>query len=168
MPTSPLIIQQAHYEDLEQILHIYNETARWLVEQGIKQWSYPISDAFRVSVEEELTYGEVFAAWHTFDPDPVGVLYLEWTPNELWSLSAPAAGYLYGLAVHPRARGQAVGERLLAWAEEHVRQRGRSYLRLDCVASNVGLRRYYGACGYHLRGVVRSFTFDRALYEKQL
>ncbi len=80
----------------------------------------------------------------------------------------PAAGYLYGLAVHPRARGRTVGAKLLAWAEEHVRQQERIYLRLNCVASNAKLRRYYEARGYHLHGLASTFNLDRALYEKQL
>lgn len=103
MTSLPLVVRQAHYKDLEQVLYLYNETAQWLVEQGIEQWSYSISDAFRALVREELTYGEVFVAWHASDPDPVGVLYLEWTPSELWPRPTLDAGYLYGLAVHPRA-----------------------------------------------------------------
>ena len=80
----------------------------------------------------------------------------------------PDAGYLYSLAVHPRARGQAIGTVLLGWAEAHVRRRDRAYLRLDCMASNERLRRYYETHGFCFSGEVSAGGFSGALYEKQL
>jgi GNAT superfamily N-acetyltransferase len=45
-------------------------------------------------------------------------------------------------------RGSGIGEQLLAWASQQVVDRGCRYLRLDCVATNTVLRRYYERFGF--------------------
>ena len=50
--------------------------------------------------------------------------------------------------------GRGLGAQLLAWALAEAAARGRALLRLDCVASNDFLRRYYAAAGFRERGEV--------------
>ena len=65
------------------------------------------------------------------------------------------AGYVHRLAVPRRGTGQ--GQRLLGWAAQQVTDRGRSHLRLDCVATNGELRRYYERLGFAYCGDTELF-----------
>lgn len=168
MISSSLRIRQAHVKELGQVLRLYNDTAHWLVKQGIEQWPYPVPHAFSQHIEDELTHGEVYLARLSSDPNPVGVAYLRWTKHELWPDDEAHAGYLYGLAVHPRVRGRAIGTALLTWLAKYVKRQGRAYVRLDCLATNKKLRQYYRDQGFYLHGLASLSDFDRALYEKQL
>ncbi len=50
--------------------------------------------------------------------------------------------------------GQGIGQKLLNIAEEKIRSREMTWAKLDCVASNHTLRRYYKNNGYQERGIV--------------
>lgn len=79
--------------------------------------------------------------------------------------------------LHPRtdeptaAAPGSLGGWLLVWAETQIIAAGRRLARLDCVAANSRLRRYYTEHGYHEAGY-RSFPNPawRAVmrFEKQL
>jgi hypothetical protein len=64
--------------------------------------------------------------------------------------------------------GTGLGRRLLAWAGDGARARGRRSLRLDCVGSNTFLRRYYAEAGFEKRGEVGAGRFLLARFELTL
>jgi GNAT superfamily N-acetyltransferase len=81
--------------------------------------------------------------------------------------ASPAdAGYLHRLAV--RQHGAGLGARLLGWAERHAVGKGKSMLRLDCVAWNESLRTYYERAGYQHVGNVTVVEFTQARYQKRV
>jgi ribosomal protein S18 acetylase RimI-like enzyme len=51
-----------------------------------------------------------------------------------------------------------VGERLLEWAVERIAARGRHFARLDTVANNRALCRYYDERGFRPLGTVTLFA----------
>jgi GNAT superfamily N-acetyltransferase len=86
-------------------------------------------------------------------------LYLVWLDNiavatfsllESDALFWPSAGdealYLHRFAVLRSAAGR--GSHAIAWSVEETRRRGRDHLRLDCLAENQGIRRYYERHGF--------------------
>lgn len=86
-------------------------------------------------------------------------LYLVWLDNaavatfsllESDALFWPSAGdealYLHRFAVLRPAAG--CGGHAIAWCVEETRRRERGYLRLDCLAENQGIRRYYEGHGF--------------------
>lgn len=163
-----LTVRPADTGELECVVGLYNAAAHWMLQQGIEQWSYPITDSFRARLAGAISQSDVYLAWRAGETEPVGVFRLEWAPNALWEAFTGEAGYLYSLAVHPRARGQGVGAELVSWAEAHVRRRGCSYLRLDCKASSGSLRRYYSVLGFDFRGEASADGFRGARFEKEL
>ena len=62
--------------------------------------------------------------------------------------------------------GRGIGAAILEWAMSEVRHRGRQCLRLDCLAGNAHLRRYYEEQGFILQGRVADRDYAAALYEK--
>lgn len=67
--------------------------------------------------------------------------------DPLWADRADGtAGYVHRLAA--RDRGTGLGARLLDWADRHVAGFGGDRLRLDCIAWDAPLRRYYERAGF--------------------
>jgi GNAT superfamily N-acetyltransferase len=64
------------------------------------------------------------------------------------------------LAVSRSVAGQGVAMRLLDWAVDYARSRGKRELRLDCWAGNERLKRFYTDSGFDARGDVESPGLD--------
>jgi ribosomal protein S18 acetylase RimI-like enzyme len=63
-------------------------------------------------------------------------------------LEAPGTWYVCGVALYPGHRGQGIGRRLMALAEEQARARGYDRISLVAFAQNVGSVRLYRRLGY--------------------
>ena len=80
-------------------------------------------------------------------------------------------GRLYSIAVAESARGDGIGEALLADAERIARRRGSSWLRLEVHQRNIPAIRLYEHAGYRAFGRHRHYYADKAdalRYEKPL
>ena len=69
---------------------------------------------------------------------------------------------LYSIAVAAAARGQGIGERLLADAERQARRAGAAVLRLEVRPDNAGAIRLYVRRGYARIGTYRDYYADGA------
>ncbi len=163
-----LSINQAYASDFDSVFSLYSDSARWLQEKGIQQWPYPLPRAFCTLIRSELASGDLYLAQTETEPEPIGAFYLRWSEGALWPNDGTQSGYLYGLAVHPRARGWGVGSELLAWVGDYAKRQGCSHLRLDCLAANLKLRQYYEAQGFTQHGLATAAEYDLALYEKRI
>jgi ribosomal protein S18 acetylase RimI-like enzyme len=165
----PIQIAQAQPADLPVILEILDEAARWLAERQIQQWSYPPPPSFANFMRGQIEQGDVYLARLAADESAVGTLRFAWQDADLWQDSAGLeAGYVHSLAIRPHLQGQQLGEILLDWAKAHVRRRNCRYLRLDCVATNQKLRRYYSRLGFRPCGEASAGDFTGALFELAL
>jgi GNAT superfamily N-acetyltransferase len=139
----------ARVSETPQVLDVLNGVASWLISCGIRQWPASFTEAM---VEPDIRAGETWLARQ--GGELVGTVTLSWS-DAAWPEALDDAGYVHRLAV-PR-RGTGLGERLLTWARQQVIARGRSHVRLDCVATNLVLRRYYERLGFAYCGDVVSF-----------
>jgi ribosomal protein S18 acetylase RimI-like enzyme len=157
-----LEVRRAGPEDVDEIVDILSEAARWLSARGITQWPDPFP---RDRVEALTQHGNFHLA--RLDSRTVATLALLWSDPTFWGEQPDDAGYVHALAVRRAHAGGGLGGRLLEWAEEQVSAAGREYLRLDCRAENGGLRRYYERHGFEPRGEVAVDEFTSALYERR-
>jgi len=74
----------------------------------------------------------------------------------VWPEAADDGVYVHSLAVRRVWAGQGLGLRLLEWAGNRAVFIDRSYVRLDCVANNEFLRRYYEQAGFAERGEIEA------------
>lgn len=88
------------------------------------------------------------------DSAPVGTLTIQWSDPEVWDERGldGLAGYIHGMGVVRSVAGKRVGERTLDWAVETIAVRGRRFARLDAMASNEPLCRYYETRGFRPLG----------------
>ena len=155
-------MRQARAKDVDELVATLSEAARWLLERGIEQWPDPFP---RGRVEALVRRGELFVV--RLDGEPAGSLVLRWSDPSFWGEQPDDAGYVHALAVRRAYAGRGLGARLLEWADVRVVEAGREFLRLDCMAENGALRRYYEQLGFEPRGEVLVEDFVAALYERR-
>jgi GNAT superfamily N-acetyltransferase len=153
-------VRRARPDEIEVVLAVLADAAAWLRARGVEQWP----DRFATDwVMPAIEAGESWLA--EIDGQIVGSLVVQWADPLFWTGYPGDAGYLHRLAV--RRHGDGLGARLLLWAEGHAAAEGKTYLRLDCVASNESLRAYYERAGYEHVGDVTVDEFTQARYQKR-
>jgi GNAT superfamily N-acetyltransferase len=157
-----LEVRRAEAQDVDQIVGVLSEAAAWLLAREVRQWPDPFP---RERVSAVVARGDFYLA--SSGGETVATLALMWSDPTFWGERPPDAGYVHALAVRRAWAGRGVGASLLDWAGEQVAGAGREYLRLDCLAGNAELRRYYERHGFELRGEVAVDDFTSALYERR-
>jgi GNAT superfamily N-acetyltransferase len=149
-------ISRATPADIDDVLDILDEAARWLSSRGIKQWP---TDGFpRDLIAGDIAHGEVYVARR--DRRAVGTFTLQWKDELFWPGATEAAGYIHRIAVRRDARG--LGVELIKFAERATAATGRKILRLDCFAGNDALCGYYERAGFVRRAEIEIDPRDDA------
>ena len=162
---SDVRIIPAQQGDLNRVLEILEEASRWLSSKGLESQWRP-SPAFRQTIKDNIERGDVYVVKDL--EGTVGTITLQWSDKKFWGDLPPDAGYIHKLAITRSHAGHHLGLRLLNWAEAKIRSEGKSYLRLDCLASNKIIRQYYEKAGFvHIRDT-EALGWKASLYEKKL
>jgi ribosomal protein S18 acetylase RimI-like enzyme len=159
-----LEVREAGIADLDAVMSMLEEAARWMVCRRIEGWT---PDSFsRRRIADLIESGGMYLA--VLDGQPIGTFALQWSDRETWGNVPDDAGYVHGLAVRRNLAGMGLGREILRRAEQMVSRTKREYLRLDCVADNEALNEYYRRAGFGYRGraVVRGLAVS--LYEKEV
>ncbi len=137
--------------DLRTILGILAEAAVWMRdERGIRdQWSPVVPEApFAQAIRD----GEQFLICS--GSEVAGTMRIHHADPVVWGPDDGTALYCHSLAIRRRYAGQGLGGAALDAAQERGSALGRDVIRLDCVASNRGLRRFYEGLGFASRGTI--------------
>jgi ribosomal protein S18 acetylase RimI-like enzyme len=150
-----LCIAPARSEDLARYIDMMEEIAGWLQSRGITQWR---AGSFRLSLDyyaDSIERQEVQLAY--IGHDLIGTVRLLLQEPIVWPEMAGNDGvYVHSLAVRREWAGQGLGLRMLEWAGNRAALIERSYVRLDCMADNEFLRRYYEQAGFEGRGEIKA------------
>lgn len=145
IPRDQLLFRRARLDDLPAVLDLLTEAARWARDRGVERWwEVPFPEG---RVRPGLLRGEVVVVER--DHAPVATLTLTREDPLMWGEEPPVAGYLHRLASRRSLAGRGLGAAMIDWADAEVGRWGRGQLRLDCLAANDGLVRYYLAQGFH-------------------
>ncbi len=158
-------MELATQSDLEGIQSLLAELAKWLHSKNVRQWLSPHP---KESLIREIDAGEVFV-WKT-DGVVRATITLTSARDEYWHEASEPALYVHRLAVDRAFAGQGLGSKILSWAEDELRSREIPLLRLDCMATNEVLRKYYAERGFTFCGISHyaKWDMDFALFEKPL
>ena len=154
---------KARPEDTAAVATILKERAQWLARRRIDQWTGEFPPP---SLAREIECGEVYLA--RIGDDTVGSVSLVRSQDEYWNGESGAALYLHRLAVRESYSGRDFGSKILELAELETKKRGFTTLRLDCLAENSTMRRYYEERGFEPKGTGRAGGREYALFEKKL
>ena len=149
-------IRKATPDDFEIVLAVVHDSTRRVQELGFQQWRLYLTDAGIQSVRERVASAhgeEVYLVER--GGKAIGTFSLEWFDEEHWAERGTdgRAGYTHMLAVHRDAKGERLGERMMAWIERTIAARGREFSRLDCWAGSPFLGPYYTRLGYVAQAV---------------
>ena len=159
-----LEVREARAQDLDAVISILEEAARWMVRRNFEGWT---PDGFsRERIADLIEGGEMYLA--LLDGEPAGTFALQWSDRETWGNVPDAAGYVHGLAIRRDFASMGLGREMLRRAEDMVSQANRAHLRLDCVADNGALNEYYRRAGFGYAGRTVVRGLEVSLYEKRV
>lgn len=159
-------IRKALIKDLDEVQKLYVEAAKWIrTSQGIIQWN---EDTFTMNyLEQFIREKDVFVAY--LDGELVGCFSVQWKYEEIWGeLFHDNAGYIHRLVVLRKYKGQGIGSHFLTWAEDYIKNEGKKWLRLDCMADNPVLNQYYLSQGLVFQGRYDGRGWSANLYEREI
>lgn len=148
MVNTDLVPRPARVGEAARLVALRDDLAAWMLHRGIQQWQP----------------GEVSVSWmgacidrrEVFVVEDAGVVIgsvrVVWHDNFIWGEKPADAGYVHALMVARDYARAGIGRQLLSWAEDNIRQQGRSFARLDCVRTNERLHHYYLNAGYRQVG----------------
>lgn len=163
-PAPVLNFKVAQPEDLPLVMEILAEAAAWLKEKGIDQWPSPPNEHWQRRMAAAIEGEEMHTV--SITGNRFGIVRFTW--SDLYWPDDNLAGYVHSMAVRRAMQGKSVGGAILLWAGTKAKQQGRQFLRLDCLANNGRLRRYYEEQGFNYRGEVADRDYRAALYELPL
>ena len=167
-----MIIAPARPTDLELLLAMREEAARWLASRGSDQWAKPWPDAEGMvsGVRHSIAAGAVWIVYRERQGYPVATLTLdEWANPDLWTNeeAGEPAHYAHRMIVRREAAGADLGGELLDWCGTRAARAGARWLRLDAWTTNPPLHRYYLDHGFrHVRTRQLTHNPSGALFQR--
>lgn len=159
-------VKKAEPQDEEAVLGIMRDAAQWLRSKGIAQWTGVLTDKGPELVHQRIKDGVANIA--LFNEEKIGTVSVMFEDTFSWGEKGldGSAGYIHGLAVLRKFSGKEVGLGLLKWAMETIKAE-KSHIRLDCMAENPRLCRFYEEIGLSKVGnKIWPSGFKTNLYEK--
>ncbi|MFC4777153.1 GNAT family N-acetyltransferase [Paenibacillus sp. GCM10023252] len=160
-----LIIRLASFEDATIVLELWQESARWLQSKNINQWkpeNFNLEKVFKFMNNGSNVY------LAELNREIVGTYLITWNDPFIWEeLDNGSSGYIHKFVVNRKFKGNSIGLRLLRSAEEQIRNKGKEYIRLDCMAENQRLNQYYCDAGFNYIRRVNGEGWSANLYQKK-
>lgn len=162
MASQELDIRLATPDDLALVSDIYSSACLWLHNvKGITDlWSREVSAE---EMQELVGSNQLYLAF--VSNEAAGAFKLT-EQDRLWE-AQDGAIYVHAFAVHRKFEGMGIGKKMLDWAGDLARKKGKQYLRLDCMDQDPGLKQYYAKAGFELLGTHPQNTWS-ALFQKEV
>ena len=134
-------LRQVNVLEFEIVFDILEENAKWLSQKGIHQWHADWLVSQRLEIKESINIG----AYHALDIDGniAAIVEIKSGLEKIWSNDETPALYIHKLAIRRKYAVLKLGNKILNLVEASAISQGIKLLRLDCVAENSKLRRYY-------------------------
>jgi ribosomal protein S18 acetylase RimI-like enzyme len=165
-----LTITRAAFSDYGAVMAILREAADWLSARGNPQWLHWQMEVGERMLRDRIEHHEVYL--FRLGTAPVGTLTIQWSDPDVWEERGldGLTGYIHGMGIVRSVGGKRVGERMLEWAVETIAAKGRRFARLDAMASNGRLCRYYGERGFRAVGITPLMprNYVARLFERNL
>lgn len=140
-------VRRAGAADLTSVLDLLGDGAARARSAGFDQWPARF-DADLVAGDIDRSQVLVVRVGASL----VATCTLHLSDLRTWGPDDGTAGYVHRLAVAASHRGQGLGLRLLDRAQGELVSGGRRLLRVDCLAVNASLRRWYEGAGFVHQG----------------
>jgi GNAT superfamily N-acetyltransferase len=161
-------VRAATAADVEIAVSILEEVAAWTWIRGLEAWqpgTFGERDGCgQRRLRHDVTNNSLYLVW--LGSAAVATFSLRTSDERYWPDASDGALYLHRFAVRRAASG--MGSLAIRWMVEEAQRRERSYLRLDCLADNPGIRRYYERAGFTHCGETTDEGTRLSLYEMRV
>ena len=163
-----VLMRNAQANDLPAILAVLRNAAELPRARGLDMWAWVRTPAGEKLVADRIAAGGFYLG--ELDGKPVCSVRVEWSDSEIWDDTGEdgRAGYIHSLAVIRSLAGKRIGAAVLDWSQQIISMRGRMLQRLDCMAENVRLCRYYADLGFSDRGVKQDGQWSARRFERTI
>jgi len=160
-------IRRATAEDVPILTQIRNDAHAKKVAHGDYAWGQE-GDGFSEGwVLKSVSRRKVYVVEQ--ERLPVATFSLDWDDEEYWGPQEPIAGYVHGLSVKKGFNGLGLGNFVIDWCTNRVRELDRRFVRLGCDPRNTKLCAYYESLGFIQVGIAPKSEhgdYVESLYEK--
>ncbi|GAB1309213.1 GNAT family N-acetyltransferase [Urechidicola sp. KH5] len=155
-------------DQFKEVLELLKKSAQRLKDNNIQQWDYWLNPPQEKIdwIQEGIANKEFFFFYQS--EELFGMYRLLYEDILYWGHQEKKAGYIHSLVVKPVFSGKGIGSQVMQHIEHELIQQDIHLLRLDCVANNKRLCKYYEQLGFMKVGEVQMPLSFNNLYEKQL
>ena len=167
------MIRKTTKEDIKEIMPIFDEARGTIAALGIDQWQngYPSEEVIFADIEKDQSYlceldGKVrgtFAMLENGEPT-YDKIY-----DGHWQTGDDSRDYIaiHRVAISVSSRGSGLSGKIIGYAAEFAKEKGRKSLRIDTHRGNVVMRRMLEKNGFVYCGIIYLESGDeRVAYEK--
>ena len=143
-----MIISKTTIQDIDAVFNIYNQATSYQKTVNNKSWR----GFERALIEKEIAENRHYIIKEGNEIACTFVI----TFNDLiiWKqASKDPAIYLHRIATSPKFRGRSYVKKIIEWAKEYAKQKGKEYIRLDTHSGNERINKYYSSCGFTYKGI---------------
>ncbi|MGE8205070.1 GNAT family N-acetyltransferase [Heyndrickxia sp. NPDC080065] len=147
------------------IIDLLKETALWIKNKGIDQWTYLLDGGEDEEIIQCIVNKETYVVINDEEIMATFTLYLDqndWDKH-IWGEVPPDSIYLHRLAVKPKYMKNGISKEIFNWINNNI-QTDKKYLKLDCVCGNEKLNQFYQNSGFEFLGV----SNEHSKYQKLL
>jgi GNAT superfamily N-acetyltransferase len=158
--TEEFEVKKTTIKEYDHVNSLLKEVAQWLKDNGVKQWGYLLDGGDDQEILQAIIDGYTYiimednGAIATFTLSPE---QNEWDQHIFGKDTEFESLYLHRLAVMPDYMKQGIGKRILQWIHENAKHE-KKWLKLNCVADNPRLNRFYQENGFDYLGETDSHS----------
>lgn len=151
-----MIFLNSQTDDLDIIYRLYDKAIEFQKKVSDKSWQ-PFEREF---IETEIAEKR---HWKILIDDEIACIFsIAFSDPLIWKeRDANPAIYIHRIAVNPDFRGQKFVPRIVEWAREFAKARGRKFVRMDTWGDNQKLVDYYTGCGFEFLGTVTADEIEK-------
>ncbi|CAM1341925.1 GNAT family N-acetyltransferase [Tenacibaculum amylolyticum] len=164
-----IIFKQIETKDLNQVLELFKEAAEKIALKNVDHWQYwknPPTEKIQWVVEG-IQKKEFFFINNTVQEN-IGMVRIMNEDELYWGIQTEKAKYIHSLVVKGAYNGKGIGAKIIQEIENNAKKDACKYIRLDAVATNTKLCKYYEKLGFQKVGVKEMPLSLNNLYEKAL
>ena len=133
-------------EDSDKILSLYQAARDLQTIKGMVVWPMFEKAFIEKEIKEQrqwkLVIGDIMACnWA-----------ITFSDKEIWEEKDDAI-YIHRIATNPIFRGNRYIDRIVQWAKEYAKQKGKQFVRLDTLGNNTKLIEHYTSAGFEFLGM---------------
>ena len=150
-----MIIRKGQISDLSEIMQMYSSCIKGMIKNSIDQWdkSYPNEEIIASDLESETYYiaenkDGIIAGINIDQKQDKSYLNIDWQDKSTSFL------VVHRLAVKEELWNKKIGKKLMLFAEELIRERALTSIRLDTYSGNPKAILFYKKLGYKELGTI--------------